>query len=910
MTENSNNKVVINLDDSTYARSFALNNLVHRREYDLVLGLLDKQIAKINENNEDSNNDSDEPYSYRTYNNSIAILGGRGSGKTSFLKSVLKHYHEKDGKIKVLSLIDPTMLEDSEHVLVLIVSIIDNEINCACQEGDFDPHSKYYEDKRRWREELKKISCGLGMLEGVGNGFKKDVNWQDDNFVMTKGFRAVSASFNLGKNFHHLVETALDILGKKAFMIAFDDVDVDMRRGWKVLESIRKYITTPKILCLISGNIKLYSINVRNQQWAQFKPSMNYEKNADYTARVNELEGQYLLKIFKLENRVHLDSLQEAIRKIDYYVCSTSEHKKNEKSADVNELKDVVDGNYTTKVEIPIGEKYDEIIKHLGINEPSMARHFKNYLLSLSLRSQINLLRSRIIENNSNNIGVSSVEVFLTRMLAYNIPVDVAAQNPNMLVPIISNYLIEQNLLKENYQLIPISRDGSINACVAGFTILLTKFIRSYPFVILDYMLRVAYIRNIVSALTDGNSIKNIAGYVNLRHDGSFKNLIGMSMAYEEGMKLTNMSEHIRLYGLDRVSKAGDSGRIDTVLKGKDLAIQALGMIPLCALKKSYSNNSSTYYSVFLLLATICQILKASNERGEIVRVVKDAQTYRYYPVPTSVADGSDVEVREDEIFNDNNDSHDQSFDALVNLIMKWKDKFQTESEMIVFPPYLLGRIITRFYSSVKNIKMNHLGGQMHMSLICFLNSCLIEEVKNNISADTEGVSIDEINFNNVVSSEKIFIDNLEKIKIPRPERIIGFTILMMKCPLVDAFIDFGKWKGKKFDRESQEAKKARMLYDQYLDKCERIDKMRVILDKVSTNNANNVSKPSFYYGKHTWRETYNALLSRYSNLFEMFKKYDDDLLSKMIDESGLFKNIVTAYMVSKFRVKLMATKR
>lgn len=886
MTEETKKTVVINLDDSTYARSFETANLVHIREYNHVLELLNRQIDKIEEYDRQCRERNEEPYTYRTYNNSIAILGGRGSGKTSFLKSVLKYYHsgkncengeidknDRRNKVKVLSLIDPTMLEDSGHVLVLIVSLIDKEVRAACERGEFDIHSESFENKRRWQVELKKISCGLAMLEGLGNGFKKEVNWQDDNFVMNKGFQAVSASFDLGRNFHHLVETALDILGKKAFMLAFDDVDVDMRRGWKVLESIRKYITTPKILCLVSGNIKLYSINVRIQQWNQFKEIHNIEKESDYSMRVNELEGQYLLKILKIENRVHLDSLQEAIRYTDYHILDAGFDK-------------------------PIREKYTTIIHDLGINESSIVRRFVDYLLSLSLRSQINLLRSRIIENG---IGVSCVEAFLSRMLACDIPVDLAVQNPNMLVPIIANYLIGHNLLKENYQLVPTSRDSSVNACVTGLTIIFMKHNLSNPFVLWDYMLRVAYMRNIVSSIIDGKLIEGIASYVNLRHDGTYKNMIGMSMAYKEGMKIMDMSEHIRLYSLNKSAKDGNSNRIDSVLKDKKSAIKALGMIPLCALKKTSSNSSSSYYSVFLLFATICQVLKTGNEdKNEVIRLIKEAQIYRYYPVPTSDKDNLERSVEKDDIFSDGDSSADPTFDKLIDSIVKWKKDF---SKVKTRPPHLLGRIMTRFYSSVKNVKKDKLGEQMHLSIVCFLNSCLIEEAREYVTDATKGVSISDINFSNVVSSDKIFMDNLSKIPDEEINSIIGFTTTMARCPLIYNYLDVSLFANKKsIWNDDVIAGNEEQNIKVILDKIAIIDQNAEMTTARKRGRNTKSGKPIFYYSRKNWGKTKDYLEKNGIDIYNLLKSYTDEQIANHLNGLNLFSTTIKENMIRSVR--------
>lgn len=56
---------------------------------------------------------------------------------------------------------------------------------------------------------------------------------------------------------------ALGILDKKAFVLAFDDIDVDVEQGWNVLESLRRYLSDTRIISIVSGNIKLYGSLVR-----------------------------------------------------------------------------------------------------------------------------------------------------------------------------------------------------------------------------------------------------------------------------------------------------------------------------------------------------------------------------------------------------------------------------------------------------------------------------------------------------------------------------------------------------------------------------------------------------------------------------------------------------------------------
>ena len=144
-------------------------------------------------------------------------------------------------------------------------------------------------------------------------------NWHDPEHVMRKGLDAVKAAKELEENFNKIVKKALEILGKKAFLIAFDDIDVNFNNGWKVLETIRKYLTSPQIITLLSGDLKLFSKAIRKHQWKNFGSELltwegeKLKKIEQYDELVTEIESQYMQKIMKASNRIHLLTIGEKL---------------------------------------------------------------------------------------------------------------------------------------------------------------------------------------------------------------------------------------------------------------------------------------------------------------------------------------------------------------------------------------------------------------------------------------------------------------------------------------------------------------------------------------------------------------------------------------------------------------------
>ncbi|MFP3519645.1 hypothetical protein SB766_26035, partial [Pseudomonas sp. SIMBA_077] len=88
-----------------------------------------------------------------------------------------------------------------------------------------------------------------------------------------------------------------------------DDIDTNFRRGWPVLEVLRRYFTSPRFIVVLSGDIDLYTLLVRGKQWDQFSErQLHFDKTQEKGLRemVNHLQGQYMLKVLPPRNRIPL----------------------------------------------------------------------------------------------------------------------------------------------------------------------------------------------------------------------------------------------------------------------------------------------------------------------------------------------------------------------------------------------------------------------------------------------------------------------------------------------------------------------------------------------------------------------------------------------------------------------------
>ena len=874
-----NQKTTITLANSTFAHGFSENELIHKDEYNRVFELIERQIDTIESRLSDSGTCQTHNY------NTISVFGERGTGKTSFLHSVIERLEKEYSKdVVILGFIDPTIIEEKEHIFLLVVSLINNLVEKELKREDCKVHTKSFQLRQQWQQQLQRMAKGIPTLENVGEGHLTS-QWQSHEFIMEKGLGMVYSAYTLEREFRGLVSLALKILGKKCFVLALDDIDVDMKKGWDVLEMLRKYITTPQIITILSGNLKLYSLNVRKHQWVQLEKNMEHEPEKDYRKTVNELEGQYLLKVLKSENRVHLHSILEAIELLgaQYEIELSDGSKKG------------------------ITNTYKDIFSNLGICGSSQQNVFVNYMLGLSVRSQIQFLLNNVKDDR---LGIDSVEAFISRLYASNVDVNLAVNNAQMLALIIQRYLENQESAPDLYQLMPNYPHEDVNACLTAFTILFAKETRKSNFLIFDYLVRMGYVRNLLLSMDRYYIRDEFYSHVGLKQMMSLKNSVGLSIAYSM-IYDSQLSSHIALLtlaGKNKQNKTWSQGHVDYEINERANRAQSIiAYLPISVMKFTDKNESRVYYSIYSLLAVIAEVLKAprdENQEETVKTLLMNLQFLRTYPTWTREGDVQTKYVEEetekadfDEEMQQKKWTGDHTLDVLAREIVKWSKDYQES-----IPPYLLGKVATRLYYTIQKIQEKDLGEQMHRSIMAFLNACLIEECTEYYAKTDETESIDRLNLSNVITDDKVLLNNLAFILRNGARKSIKLTEWMMKCPLIWAFTqpDVLKNVVETVKHEDGTESEIKHPYDYGYDEKWNVYQM---LRFVKVKNAVDKTKPIFTADKGKILKTIEILKSFGYDIDGILdESRPSSTVMEEIDRSGIFGNKINKSQISAFR--------
>ncbi|EPY7121659.1 archaeal ATPase, partial [Klebsiella variicola] len=311
-TETTEGKIIINL--------FAPNLPGSTKEDDLIQKSLRDQLVESIRNSV-TLPDADKSAGLTRFidesgRNVFFVDGTRGAGKTTFINSVVKSLNSDTGDVKVsikcLPTIDPTKLPRHEPILVTVTArlnkMVSDKLKGCWSSND---HKK---QKEQWQNHLAQLQRGLHLL--TDKEYKPE--YFSDALKLDAQLDYSIGGQDLSEIFDKLVERACDILGCKAILITFDDIDTQFDAGWDVLESIRKFFNSQKLVVVATGDLRLYSQLIRGKQYENYsKTLLDQEKESARLAErgymVEHLEQQYLLKLFPVQKRMQLKTMLQLV---------------------------------------------------------------------------------------------------------------------------------------------------------------------------------------------------------------------------------------------------------------------------------------------------------------------------------------------------------------------------------------------------------------------------------------------------------------------------------------------------------------------------------------------------------------------------------------------------------------------
>ena len=255
----------------------------------------------------------DELYAYS--NNIIAFCGARGQGKTSAMLSfshALPTTRKKGDPGKgfssaevgnacffVLPPIDPTMLEQNELALELILARLLDEINekwrSPVREKNYAAYPYTDEDNKH-----KILECFNTCMAGLRSEAKPEATGAERLARAKDAFRVKEALWRIVRYFIYLLGYDLP---NGYLVVQLDDTDMQFECAYSIMEEVRKYLSIPNVIVLMATDLE----QLRALVALHSSKALRSEPD---DPEVSRLATKYLDKLIPASHAVHLPSVK------------------------------------------------------------------------------------------------------------------------------------------------------------------------------------------------------------------------------------------------------------------------------------------------------------------------------------------------------------------------------------------------------------------------------------------------------------------------------------------------------------------------------------------------------------------------------------------------------------------------
>lgn len=331
MSDTQDSSIIVDLNYLEATKPLERDHLLFIDLFDQVCRNIERKVSK-----EKPTQIKDNTTPFRNYNLCFFINGGRGMGKSTFLRALKQHLVRKDEQntdaanprpiIQSLADVDPTELADGESFFIHVLSKIHEKIQSKYG-NVYQYQSEILEKLNRASACIQSMSKGLQLISNTERNLTEAV---EASIFIEESVAQCASSSTLRQQFTELMGILCELEGAKGFLITIDDADMNFNKCSEVLETVRKYMLSPHLIFVFAGDLKLYSLVVRGMQMKHFgELSLKYDHNRKLHRMqlLDNLEEQYIMKLFPTENRINLPSVADLVMEQGRRVKLRSENK-------------------------------------------------------------------------------------------------------------------------------------------------------------------------------------------------------------------------------------------------------------------------------------------------------------------------------------------------------------------------------------------------------------------------------------------------------------------------------------------------------------------------------------------------------------------------------------------------------
>lgn len=347
MGDTTTSQYIVNLpvgmgcSDFDWSQKPGLDTLVHRQLLCDMTARIERNVSLACDMLRKREGHSSVHRAYPAFNMNYLVTGVRGSGKSVFMdllvKCLTRELDPFDRREKPLRRFTPERYIDSPRRDVRCRFLCHYDPTSGCNQSGFfflyllsclqTILDDIIAEGRVWGERqdgcvnvckdyLKRLNKGAVRLSMGKQAFGQLTEYQ--SFHMRADDPELDQ--NIRDNFAGALDALCKLCGVDAFIVSVDDADTRTEQCFRVLEELRLYISNPRLIVLVAGDMSLYTERVREQYFREYNYDFHQADEEGKAERMNAIvshAGQYMIKLFPLMHQYELVNILTMTGKSD-----------------------------------------------------------------------------------------------------------------------------------------------------------------------------------------------------------------------------------------------------------------------------------------------------------------------------------------------------------------------------------------------------------------------------------------------------------------------------------------------------------------------------------------------------------------------------------------------------------------